>query len=221
MKFRHEYKHPVNGADILQLQTRLSAVLPHDSHSGEDGTYLVRSLYFDNVWDKALREKIDGVNSREKFRIRYYGDDTSFLRLEKKSKRNGLCQKESAVITKEMCEHILRGETEFLFKSGIPLLQEFYAKMRYQCLRPKCVVVYRRECFVNPVGNIRVTLDTDLRGSNTPDDFLNLERLLLPAGKTAVLEVKWDEFLPQFIRDAVQLKTRRTTAFSKYAAVRF
>lgn len=221
MKFRHEYKHPVNRADILQLQTRLSAILQHDSHSGEDGTYLVRSLYFDNAWDKALREKIDGVNSREKFRIRYYGEDTSFLRLEKKSKHNGLCQKESAVITKAMCESILRGDTEFLFKSGIPLLQEFYAKMRYQCLRPKCVVVYCRECFVHPLGNVRVTLDTDLRGSNCPDDFLNLQMPLLSAGKTAVLEVKWDEFLPQFIRDAVQLKTRRTTAFSKYAAVRF
>ena len=114
MKFRHEYKHRINLMDIYCLRTRLSAVMKHDGNAGTDGTYLVKSLYFDNYMDKALREKIDGVNKREKFRIRYYGTDTSFIRLEKKSKINGLCNKESVRITKEECQSIIDGNIEFM-----------------------------------------------------------------------------------------------------------
>ena len=220
MKFRHEYKHPVNQVDIFCLRTRLSQVMQRDSNADENGGYIVRSLYFDNVWDSALRQKIDGVNHREKFRIRYYNSDTSFLRLEKKSKHNGMCLKESARLTKEMCEDILSGNIEVLLHSREPLLHELYAKMRYQLLRPRCVVVYRRESFVFAPGNVRVTIDTNLSGSNCPRDFLNPEQILLPGFAPGVLEVKWDEYLPEVIRSAVQLRSRRTTAFSKYAAIR-
>ena len=86
MKLRHEYKHQINLSDIIQLRTRLGAVMMRDENATEDGTYFVKSLYFDNYMDKALREKIDGVDRREKFRIRYYGTDTTFIRLEKKAK---------------------------------------------------------------------------------------------------------------------------------------
>ena len=97
MDYRHEWKHEINYSDMLILRQRLSAITKPDSHA-VDGKYEIQSLYFDNLKDKALREKLDGVNYREKFRIRYYNDDTSFIRLEKKSKINGLCQKTSVPI---------------------------------------------------------------------------------------------------------------------------
>lgn len=221
MKFRHEYKHQINSADMIELRTRLSAVAKHDSHCEDDGTYFIRSLYFDNYSDKALREKLDGVNKREKFRIRYYGDDTSFIRLEKKSKINGLCNKESAVISAEECEKIINGDIGFLIKSNDNLLRELYAKMNYLVLRPKCIVGYRRECFVYPAGNVRVTLDFDISGSYDIRNFLSPESKLLKTHPYAVLEVKWDEYLPSVIRDTVQQRNRQSGAFSKYAAVRF
>ena len=221
MKFRHEYKHQVNLADIYGLKTRLSAIAKHDSHSDDDGTYFVRSLYFDNYMDKALREKIDGVNKREKFRIRYYGTDASFIKLEKKSKINGLCNKISCPITAEECKKIIEGDFEFLLGSEFELMRELYAKMKYQLLRPKCVVAYTRECFVYPPGNVRVTLDMDICGSNNVKEFLNPDLSFLQTYRNSVLEVKWDEYLPQIIRDCVQVKSRRSAAFSKYAAVRF
>ena len=221
MKFRHEYKHQVNLADIYGLKTRLSAIAKHDSHSDDDGTYFVRSLYFDNYMDKALREKIDGVNKREKFRIRYYGTDTSFIKLEKKSKINGLCNKISCPITAEECKKIIEGDFEFLLGSEFELMRELYAKMKYQLLRPKCVVAYTRECFVYPPGNVRVTLDMDICGCNNVKEFLNPDLSFLQTYRNSVLEVKWDEYLPQIIRDCVQVKSRRSAAFSKYAAVRF
>ena len=85
MQFRHEWKHLINYGDHIELKQRLCAVLSPDPHAEPNGTYSVRSLYFDNVCDKVLREKLNGVNNREKFRIRYYKDDPSFLRLEKKA----------------------------------------------------------------------------------------------------------------------------------------
>jgi len=220
MKFRHEYKHQVNLADIYGLKTRLSAVAGHDSNCDADGTYFVKSLYFDNYMDKALREKIDGVNKREKFRIRYYGTDTSFIKLEKKSKINGLCNKISCSITAEECQKIIDGNFEFLLGSEHELMRELYSKMKYQLLRPKCVVAYTRECFVYPPGNVRVTLDMNICGSNNVKEFLNPDLPFLQTYHDPILEVKWDEYLPQIIRDCVQVKSRRSAAFSKYAAVR-
>ena len=220
MKFRHEYKHQVNLADIYSLRTRLSAVVKHDSHAGDDGTYFIKSLYFDNYMDKALREKIDGVNKREKFRIRYYGTDTSFIRLEKKSKINGLCNKVSCKITAEECQKIIDGDIEFMKDSEYTLMRELYSKMKYQLLRPKCIVAYTRECFVYPPGNVRVTIDMNICGSNNVKEFLNPDLPFLQTYHEAILEVKWDEYLPQIIRDCVQIKSRRSAAFSKYAAIR-
>ncbi len=221
MKFRNEYKHVINQSDIIQLRMRLSNVLAHDEHSGEDGTYYVKSLYFDNYMDKALKEKVDGVNKREKFRIRYYNNDTTFIRLEKKSKLNGLCHKESVPIGLEEVQGILDGDIAFLLSSEHNLMRELYAKMHYQLLRPKSVVAYRRESFVHPLGNVRVTLDSDICGSYNVREFLNPDARYLQLYHNTVLEVKWDEYLPQLIRDITQVKSRRCSAFSKYAAVRF
>ena len=109
MKYRHEWKHEINYADMLTLRTRLSAVMKRDEHA-IGGIYQIRSLYFDNLSDKALREKIDGINIREKFRIRYYNGNTSFIVLEKKSKINGLCAKESCRITKEEAQKTVDGD---------------------------------------------------------------------------------------------------------------
>lgn len=220
MKYRHEVKHEINFGDMLAIRQRLSAVAKPDPHA-INGKYEIRSLYFDNIADKALKEKIDGVNIREKFRIRYYNADTSFIQLEKKSKINGLCMKESATITKEQAYAIASGNYRELLKSGVPLLAELYSKIISQGLRPKTIVDYTREPFVFAAGNVRITLDYNIRTGLTCTDFLNTSCVTVPtAGQTMILEVKWDEYLPDIIRDAVQLENCRSSAFSKYAACR-
>ncbi len=221
MKPRHEYKHPINRSDMIQLRQRLSAITQRDPHADEDGTYVVKSLYFDNYMDKALKEKCDGLLNREKFRIRYYNNDTSFIRLEKKSKAGGMCFKESVRLTEEECQRILKGDTKFLRVSENNLMREFYAKMRYQLLKPKCIVAYRRESFVYGPGNVRITLDSDIGKSTNVLGFLNEDIVFVKPSVGSVLEVKYDEFLPQVIRNAVGMQSRRATAFSKYAAMRF
>ena len=220
MKYRHEWKHEINYADMLTLRTRLSAVMKRDEHA-IDSAYQIRSLYFDTLSDKALREKIDGVNIREKFRIRYYNGDTSFIVLEKKSKINGLCAKESCRITKEEAQKIVDGDLGWMPESGRPLCQELYSKMLSQGLKPKTIVDYTREPFVFAPGNVRVTIDYNIRTGAFRTDFLNPKTITLPAGESPIiLEVKWDEYLPDIIKDAVTIPGRRVAAFSKYEQCR-
>lgn len=220
MKYRHEWKHEISESDRLQLRQRLSVVAKWDEHA-VNGAYRIRSLYFDNASDKALREKLDGVNIREKFRIRYYNDDLSVIHLEKKSKLNQLCAKESIDLTREQAWAIVNGECAWMATSGSPLLVELYSKMRSQGLRPKTIVDYTREPFVFAPGHVRVTLDHHIRTGLCSTDFLNPDCVTIPAGAAPViLEVKWDDYLPDVIRDAVQLPHARTGAFSKYAACR-
>lgn len=220
MKYRHEWKHEISYGDMLVLRQRLSAVMKRDAHA-IDGKYLIRSLYFDNASDKALREKIDGVNIREKFRIRYYNRDTSLIHLEKKSKMNGLCQKNSTALSAEQAQALVNGDYAWMVDSGVPLIQELYSKMMNHGLRPKTIVDYLREPFVFAPGNIRVTLDYNIRTGMNCTDFLNSNCVTVPAGDAPIiLEVKWDEYLPDIIRDAVQLSNCRTSAFSKYAVCR-
>ena len=218
-KYRHEFKHEINGSDMLVLRTRLSAVMKKDVHA-INGKYFVRSLYFDNAQDKALREKINGVNTREKFRIRYYNHDTSVIHLEKKQKINGLCIKESAFLTKEMAQAIVDGDYGWMLKSDKPLIQELYSKMMTQGIRPKTIVDYEREPFVFSAGNVRVTLDYNIRPGVNCTDFLNPDCVTVPTGDSIILEVKWDEYLPDIIRDIVQLPSCRTGNYSKYAVCR-
>lgn len=220
MKYRHEWKHEITYCDMLVLRGRLSRVAKRDRHT-VNGKYEIRSLYFDTLTDKALREKTDGVNIREKFRIRYYNGDLSFIRLEKKSKVNGLCLKESAALSIEQVQAILDGNYGVLIRDNQPLVTEFYSKITGGGLRPKTIVDYTREPFIFAPGNVRITLDYNICSGLQNTDFLNPNSVTVSVGNAPIiLEVKWDEYLPDIIRDVVQLGNCRVGAFSKYAACR-
>lgn len=221
MTWRNELKHLITPADRAVICANLRAVAQPDPHARADGSYFIRSLYFDSTSDRALREKIDGVNRREKFRIRYYNGDTSMIHLEKKMKKNGLGCKLSAELTREEARRIVDGDLGWMPASGRPLVIELYAKMKAQGLKPKTIVDYERIPFVYAPGNVRVTVDYNIRTGLHCTDFLNPDCVTIPAGDPAiVLEVKWDEYLPDIIRRAVQLKNRRAGAFSKYQIAR-
>ena len=220
MALRHELKHEISYADMLALRGRLAAVMRRDEHA-VGGAYKIRSLYFDNVYDKALREKLDGVNMREKFRIRYYNGDIGFIQLEKKSKIGSLTSKAQARISAEKAQKIISGDLDWMKSSENDLVRELYAKMRFEGLRPRTIVDYTREPFIYAPGNVRVTLDYDIRTGLGSTDFLSPKVPMVPAGdQKCILEVKWDEYLPDVVRCAVQLGRVRAESFSKYAISR-
>ena len=219
-QYRHEWKHEITLSDAVTIRQRLRAIATPDEHTA-DGKYFIRSLYFDDLADTALREKLDGVNRREKFRIRYYNGDTGFIKLEKKSKWNGLGTKHSAILTAAEAQSIADGVIAWMGTDSRPLVRELYEKMLFRGLRPKTIVDYTREPFVYAPGNVRVTLDYDIRTGLGCTDFLNPNCVTVSPGITPIiLEVKWDDFLPNSIRAAVQLPSRRAGAFSKYAQCR-
>ncbi len=221
LRLRHELKYHISPQDDRILTSRLRKLFKHDANADSHGVYRVSSLYFDTPDDKALRQKIDGVNCREKFRLRYYGENTSFIRLEKKFKINGLCGKHSVRMTEEQVRRLLSGDLECLLECGQPLALELYSKMRGQLLAPKTIVTYDREAFLYEPGNVRITVDRNLRSGLGGIDFWNLRQLSVPVSDgLAVLEVKYDEFLPEVVSMAVQLSNRQASAYSKYAVCR-
>ena len=197
----------------------MRAVAAADPHA-VDGKYLIRSLYFDTPEDKALLEKQSGISRRQKFRIRYYNGDTSFIHLEKKSKAGGLGTKVQAVLTYAQAQAIVDGNTDWMMGSDDPLIRELYTHMKSERLGPKTIVDYTREPFIYPAGNVRVTLDYNIRSGMRCTDFLNPDCVTVPVSDAIILEVKWDGFLPDIIRDAVSLADRREGSFSKSEACR-
>lgn len=221
MKYRHEYKCKINMLEMIELRNRIKQIMKRDNFADSYGNYVVKSLYFDNYMDKAVREKEDGLNIREKFRIRYYNEDMDFMRLEKKNKRNNLCCKVSTIITQQICENIISCKKYSVFDTDNDLLREFYSKTQYQVLRPKSIVVYDREAFVYDEGNVRVTFDSNVRGTNNIYNFLNPDISTVSLFKYIILEIKWDEYLPQVIRDIIQVGTKNISSYSKYVSTRF
>ncbi len=218
---RHEFKQQISPQEDLVLSGRLRRLFPHDRHAGADGSYRVTSLYFDTPYDAALREKLDGVDRREKFRLRYYGEDPAWLKLEKKWKINGLCGKRFARFSRGEGERLLAGDLAFLLEREEPLLAELYSKLRGNGLSPRTVVCYDREAFLYAPGNVRVTLNRNLRTGLSPLDLFRPKRFALkPLAGSTVLEVKYDAFLPELVRMAVQVPGRQAAACSKYALCR-
>ena len=217
--YRHEFKYEISYADYYELRARLGCLMRRDPHVDADGKYRIHSLYFDNCNDTALREKLDGVAMREKFRIRYYGNAPTRLSLEKKQKVDGLCLKVAAPLARETCEALMRGEALALPADAPPLVQELDFKMKSRLLRPRRVVSYTREPYIFAPGNVRVTFDMEIGGA-PPADFFAPHPTPALRRDRMILEVKYDAFLPSVIADALQIGEIRIGAFSKYAACR-
>lgn len=220
IQMRHEQKYPLGRAEYEALRRRCALVMERDSHVDDDGGYSIESLYFDDLADSALMANYAGISFREKFRIRRYGGNNATLHLEKKLKSGGLGTKFSAPMTAEELEALLAGDTSWMMKREDSLIRELYVRMKQEQLRPKTIVSYRREPYVYGPGNVRVTFDYDIRSGICSTDLLG-EAVLVPAMPNFVLmEVKWDNYLPDIIADIIQEGTLRVSAFSKYAACR-
>lgn len=222
-RYRNELKYSLDYAGYLALRQRLRPIMSADAHTNADGRYTIRSIYFDNFSDKALREKTDSVAKREKFRIRYYNDDLSYITLEKKMKHNDKCLKLDAPITEDECRMLMEGKLDWMLAHASPLVHELYVKMKTSQLRPRVLVSYTREPYVYAPGNVRVTFDSNIRTTLWHTRFLEPDVKDISAADSPgqiVLEVKYDDFLPEIIQDIVQTDRVRQQAFSKYCACR-
>ena len=218
---RHEEKFYISRAAYWQLKARLDAGLLKDSHIVHpDGAYFIRSLYFDDYCQSGLLDKVEGLENREKFRIRFYDFDDSFIRLEAKQKLNTMTRKLSAKLDREKTEQILNGDTWWMFKDEQPLIHDFYMKSRTRLLRPAVVVDYYREAYV--FEDVRITFDSDIRSGVYCRDLFDRDAVTVPvmASDRLVLEVKYDEALPYSVKQLLKSVPLTRCAISKYALCR-
>ena len=217
MDYRHELKFLVSDAEIESIRLRLKPLMHPDIHQRE-GIYTVRSLYFDDLYDSCMRENEDGVDSRSKYRIRIYDGDDAVIKLEKKIKFRGMTRKVEADISREDCLTYMSGGAPALREESLRLEKEFYVQIRAQGMRPASIVEYERTAFVEPRGNVRITFDRNISGCTKCRTFLDkkIGRVpLLPKGNH-VLEVQYDELLPGYLSDVLDMGMLQRTSFSKY-----
>ncbi|TDL30672.1 polyphosphate polymerase domain-containing protein [Jeotgalibacillus sp. S-D1] len=222
LKFRHEMKYYVNYHQYHLIRHRLKHFLHQDSHADHKGEYHIRSVYFDDMEDKALQEKQAGVENRNKYRARFYNGDDSVIHFEKKIKRNTFIAKQKAAISRSTLDRLIKGDFTVLQDTTSPLLKEVHYEMKNRLLRPKVIVDYVREAYIAKEGNVRITFDKDLRtGLQKIDPF---DKDLYPVKAldepVYILEVKFDEYIPNYIRDALQLNGLQRQAASKYTICR-
>lgn len=219
-QYRNEWKYCCNVLDLKLLETRLGEVLHTDQHSGIKGGYSVRSLYFDDYINTCAKQNEAGVPDRFKWRVRYYGGGTSkHMHLEFKRKRNGRGIKKSCKITEEELNLILNGEPEkVLWATDEELLKRFCYEIMTRGFRPKVIVDYDRIAYTEPIANVRITLDKNISASYEFNKFLSGDYLKIPlqADNNHILEVKFDNILPGYIRNIVDSFGMEQTSFSKY-----
>lgn len=218
MDYRVELKYIVTDADLVVLSKRLHGIMSQDIHQ-TGSCYQIRSLYFDDIADSFLDENAAGVDQRLKYRIRHYDPMAETMRLEIKEKNRGFTRKTSTILSREECQKIMDNRLPLLMddRKALNMLQ---LQMRCAKLQPKAIISYERTAFVHPTGNVRITFDRNITASRMCADFLKpIVRNTVPIMPTGVhvLEIKYDELLPDHIANALNLGNLRQTAFSKFA----
>ncbi len=225
MEYRNELKFELSDYDLTRIRNRLLPLMHTDRHQGRDG-YLIRSLYFDDLYNSCAAEKENGVLHREKYRIRQYGNNPDFIRLEKKIRQGNMSRKTMQSLSLQDYEALLSGDPDRLHvllsqnKGG--LLDELILKIIRKRYSPKCIVEYERFAFTETMGNVRVTFDRNIAGSAQTDHFFDSDLFTVPIMPQShhILEIKYDELLPHYILQALDLGRLRRQSFSKYYMTR-
>ncbi len=221
-RYRHEYKYLISAAQLAILQARADAIMQKDTHTRQDGegagSYNIRSVYFDDIEGSAYHDIENGVDPREKFRIRIYNHSADRIMLELKRKTRTMCNKTQCELSRRQCEILISGGCLPDDKSYPPILQKLLIEIKTRGLHPVVISEYERIPYIYPIGNVRVTFDINTRSSSQCKKFLDEELAMRPVLQTGqqLFEVKWDELLPDFIYRSLMLENLQWSSFSKF-----
>lgn len=224
---RHELKYILTPIQYELLRNKLKWVLEPDANASNEGEYFIRSIYFDSPDRVALKEKLSGINRRKKYRIRFYNGDTSFCRLECKEKTGSRIQKQSCALTRKQVNWLLQieekenpdSQMDSIVKVTEPeLFQQMNLLIKSEGYEPVVTVDYVREAYVLPLSDLRITFDKQLAWGPVKG-CLEQERYLSNIyGDYVILEVKYNEYLPEHISAILSSVGPVQTAASKYVA---
>lgn len=215
---RKEIKYAISYADYAILKSKLQHVMRRDRNADSNGKYLIRSTYFDNFTNKVLNEKKEGFLNRDKYRVRIYGKSSAVVNLERKSKRNNVTFKAKCALTQNEFEKLRVGDINWMETDERNLIRDLFHEMKYNQLKPITVVDYEREAYTYPFGNVRVTFDSKVQSSLRNTDMFNknLPMVDVLEPNLVILEIKYDEYLPDIIKFLLQAVDTRAEAYSKY-----
>lgn len=217
-KYRHEQKYLCKQGELINIENSIKSIMQKDIHADNGGKYNIRSVYFDDYWDSCYFDNENGVNPREKFRIRIYNYSKELIKLELKRKENGKTYKESCLLDYDICNRIIQAKKIPYIEGADPLYVKLYHAYETRRMIPKVIVEYERKVYVYKYGNVRITFDEKISSSEKIDQLFQMQiakRPIMPMG-LCVLEVKYNEFLPDIIYRSLQKGYLRETTFSKY-----
>ncbi|MGI6176691.1 MAG: polyphosphate polymerase domain-containing protein [Christensenellales bacterium] len=214
---RKEIKYLLDTKTAFSLQRKLGLILPVDRQATQGG-YLVRSLYFDTLYDKDYYDKIDGLEMRRKIRLRIYSPEDTTAKLEVKEKWGGDQWKRSATISKEDARRLIAGDYHALRQKNLsPFLRTVLLKMETEVYLPKTIVEFRRLAFIGQTNNTRITFDSQLKAIESNFDLFSRNLSFYPILYPMILEVKYNHFLLSSIKQLLNLADQVPVATSKYA----
>lgn len=219
-RYRHEYKYILSQAQILMEDAKINTIAELDSYVGEQGYYNIRSLYFDDYENSCFMANENGIDNREKYRIRIYNGAKERIKLELKQKSHGMTLKRNCGISLQQCEMLMAGRVPSDIKEDQQVLWKLAYLMETRLMMPKIIVDYDRIPYVYRPddANVRITFDKNIKSINDTNTFLDLRvggRGILPVG-SALMEVKFDDFIPDEIYSLLQLNGLQVSTFSKY-----
>lgn len=217
---RVEKKYEIDTFTAMNLKNILCKTLTQDSHNTKDG-YRVRSLYFDTLYNNDYFDKEDGLEYRRKIRLRTYNPKAEFLKLELKQKEGEYQRKYSLTIPKNIAQRLIDGHYEALKELNNNLADMLYTIMQTNLYRPKCIVEYKRLAYIVKENNTRITIDSDLKSSESNMDIFNPSLSLNRVTGKTILEVKYNNFLLSYVKDIIDSTNKSQTSASKYCMSRY
>lgn len=219
---RNEVKFYISISDYMALSSIFEKTMTLDPHAGANKDYWVRSLYFDDMANSSYYEKVSGVNARRKIRLRLYDVQQPKMKIEIKNKLGSRVFKETSFIDKADAMALIDGQRSPLLKNRDPILGKVYYLMAMEHYRPVAVIDYEREAYICDFQHIRITFDKNIRGGMSDFRILKRELNLRPVfdERTVVLEVKFNNFLPEWIRDILSGRQATQAAIGKYCLSR-
>ncbi len=222
MKLRFEHKYLIEYDDYLKIKDRLNKVLKLDANSVGGKGYHIRSLYFDDIYESALMDKSAGISNRKKYRIRIYNHSDKVIKLEIKRKYQDFTNKISTTINKDDYGKIYRGDVADFVERDNEVMSDYYYQIRNNILKPKVIVDYYREAYVLPYNQIRITFDRNLSAASPQyniftDDVFSKH---LSDEYSRIIEIKYNNFLPDFVKRVFEPFSMTRLSVSKYVLCR-
>lgn len=218
---RTETKYRLSATAYGKLCKLLPQMLTTDVNNGDFG-YTIRSLYFDSIDNQDYLDKVNGLETRKKIRLRTYGSGGK-VKLEIKRKWNTFQQKDSMWLNKEDAQRLQSGDYDCLDHYQEPLAEELRQIMLWGHYRPAVLIEYHRKAYFSMANNTRITLDQGIMSSETDLDLFSDGLSLYPVVEPyfAILEVKSTGSLPRWIKAQLDQVAQSNRAVSKYGESRW